>query len=205
MLSHTEAFMPTATMTPHPDTACAAAVKELSFEAVYDEHVDFVWRSAIRLGVGTAAADDVVQQVFLVVHRRLGAFEGRSSLKSWIFAILLRVAREHCRSIKRKSPHLAAGSIDPDSIADDEDNPYESLSRAEALRLIDELLRSMDYDKRVVFVLAEIEQMTAAEIGEVTGLNAKAVYSRVRAARTDFERAAAAMRRRGLGGRTWAT
>ena len=193
--------MRTATLTP-PDAACAVAGADLSFDAVYDEHVDFVWRSAVRLGVGAAAADDVVQQVFLVVHRRLRTFAGRSSLKTWLFSILLRVVREHGRGVRRKSPHLAQPSIDPDSIADGGNNPYESLSHAEALRLIDELLQSLDYDKRIVFVLAEIEEMTAHEIGDVTGLTEQAVYSRLRAARTDFERAAAAVRRRGLGGPT---
>jgi RNA polymerase sigma-70 factor (ECF subfamily) len=171
---------------------------EISFGRLYEEHVDFVWRSAVRLGVDEAAADDVVQQVFLVVHRRLGEFEGRSSMKTWLFSILLRVAREHRRAVRRKSPHLAHEPVDPDLVADSAVNPHEALSRAEASRTIDVLLDSLDEEKRAVFVMAELEEMTAPEIGEATGLSAKAVYSRLRAARTDFERAAAALRRRAL-------
>src|SRR4051794_16597314 len=76
-----------------------------TFEEVYEEHFSFVWRAARRLGAPAAAVDDVVQEVFLVVHRRLPEFAGRSSLKTWLFAIVLRVVRDHRRSLRRKSPH----------------------------------------------------------------------------------------------------
>jgi RNA polymerase sigma-70 factor (ECF subfamily) len=89
--------------------------------------------------------------------------------------------------------------VDPDLVAAGALNPHEALSRAEASRTIDLLLESLEGDKRVVFVMAELEGMTAREIGLVTGLEPSAVYSRLRAARTDFERAAAALRRRELG------
>jgi RNA polymerase sigma-70 factor (ECF subfamily) len=167
---------------------------------VYGDHVDFVWRNAIRLGVAEAAADDVAQQVFLVVHRRLSEFEGRSSVKTWILSILLRVVREYQRGVRRKTPHWLHDPVDPDLVPDTADDPHEALTRAEAARVIDELLDSLDQDKRVVFVLAELEQMTAREISEATGLTPRAVYSRLRAARTDFERAAARVRRRALRG-----
>ncbi len=167
-----------------------------SFEWIYEAHVDFVWRSALRLGVDAALVDDVVQQVFLTVHRRLAAFEGRSSLKTWIFSILLRTAHEHRRTLRRKSPHWKEGPVDPDGIPSADASPHEALARAEAWRVVDHLLDSLEGEKRVVFVLAELEQMSAKEIGEVTGLAPQAVYSRLRAAREDFERAAARMRRR---------
>ncbi len=80
----------------------------------------------------------------------------------------------------------------PDAAA----HPDYALERAEASRLIDRLLESLVGDKRVVFVMAELEQMTAGEIALATGLDTKAVYSRLRAARIDFERAAARLRRR---------
>lgn len=167
-----------------------------TFEWVYDEHIEFIWRSARRLGVNEGAIDDVVQQVFLVVHRRFGEFESRSSLKTWLFAILLRVVREHRRSLRRKSPHWFGPRVDTDALADDSgrSSPAEALERAEAWRILERLLESLEGDKRVVFVMMEIEQMTAAEVSEATGLPPSAVYSRLRAARTDFERAAARLR-----------
>jgi RNA polymerase sigma-70 factor, ECF subfamily len=168
---------------------------EATFESVYSNYVDFVWRSALRLGVDEAAADDVVQQVFLVVYRRLDGFAWQSTLRTWLFAILLRVVQEHRRSVRRKSPHLAHESIDPDLVPNGAGNPHDALSRAEASRTIDILLDSLTGDKRIVFVMAELEEMTAAEISIATGLTTNVVYSRLRAARMDFECAAAALRR----------
>jgi RNA polymerase sigma-70 factor (ECF subfamily) len=169
-----------------------------SFSGLYDHYVDFVWRSARRLGVQDDAADDVVQQVFVVVHRRLSEFEGRASVKSWLFAILLRVVQDHRRSLRRKSPHLAAEALDPDALpaATGASDPYEALSRAEASHLINQLLECLDKERRAVFVMAELEQMTPAEIAEALGVDAKVVYARLRAARADFEEAAARLRKR---------
>jgi RNA polymerase sigma-70 factor (ECF subfamily) len=181
---------------PCAPASSSAAAPALTFERVYDENVDFVWRSARRLGVPGLDVDDVTQRVFLVVHKRLGEFEGRSSLKTWLFSIVLNAVREHHRSARRKSPHWFAEASDPDTVPDAGAPPDHALERAEASRLIDRLLESLDGDKRVVFVMAELEQMTAGEIALATGLDTKAVYSRLRAARIDFERAAARLRRR---------
>jgi RNA polymerase sigma-70 factor (ECF subfamily) len=179
----------------------------LEFEQIYDQNVDFVWRSARRVGVSEDALDDIVQQVFMVVHRRLEEFEGRSSLKTWVFSILLRVVKDHRRSLRRKSPHQLEKQepIEVDTVADPGSDPFEALSRAEAAAVIEELLDCLEEDKRVVFVLAELEQMTAPEIAEAPGLEPKVVYSRLRAARTDFERAAAQLRQRSLWQRAQAT
>lgn len=92
--------------------------EEASFECVYSMHVEFLWRSASRLGLDESAADDVVQQVFLVVYKSLDAFEGRSTLKTWIFSILLRVAQDHRRAIRRNRPHLVSEAVNPDLVAD---------------------------------------------------------------------------------------
>ena len=169
-----------------------------TFSRLYDDHVDFLWRSARRLGVGEDAADDVVQQVFVVVHRKLSEFEGRASVKSWLFAILLRVVQDHRRSLRRRSPHLSSEPMDPDALpaASGASDPYEALSRAEASRLINELLECLEEERRVVFVMAELEQMTPAEIAEALEVDAKVVYARLRGARADFEEAASRLRKR---------
>ncbi len=175
--------------------AVGAGSTGMTFDELYDDHIDFVWRSARRLGLDESAADDAVQQTFLVVHRRWPEFEGRSRAKTWIFAILLRVVSDHRRTLRRKSPHMFHAPVDVDLLQDGAAGPQEALLRAEASRTIDRLLEALDEDKRVVFVLAELEDMTADEIGQATGLDRQAVYSRLRAARTDFERAAARFRR----------
>ncbi len=169
-----------------------AMTKPLDFEAIYDDHFDFVFRNVRRLGVPEAHVDDAVQEVFLVVHRRLAEFEGRSSLKTWIFGILARVAADYRRSLRRKSPHLRSpgGVVEPDTILSDRDGPHETIERAEGVRLLHALLDELDDDKRVVLVLAELEQMSSPEIAESLGCNLNTVYARLRAARREFEQAA---------------
>jgi RNA polymerase sigma-70 factor (ECF subfamily) len=174
------------------------AVRErLDFAAVYDAHFSYVWRSARRLGVHPDSIDDVVQDVFVVVHRRLADFEGRSSLKTWMFGIVLRVVRDHRRSIRRKRLGADARSdSELDMLPDANATPFERLEQVEAARLVDTLLDRLDDEKREVFVLAELEGMTVPEIAEITSANVNTVYSRLRAARKEFEAAVQRMKAR---------
>jgi RNA polymerase sigma-70 factor, ECF subfamily len=173
--------------------------RPLAFEEVYEEHFDFVWRSARRLGVHEGAVDDVVQETFLVVHRRLAEFEGRSTVKTWLFGILLRVARDHRRHTRRKAPHSIRpeGPTDPETLsAGAEQGPHERAAKTEAVKTLHAILDELDDDKREVFVLAELEQMTAPEMADALGVNLNTIYSRLRAARHEFEQAVARHRAR---------
>src|SRR5262245_35620338 len=101
-----------------------AAPPALSFEAVYDEHAETVSRGLRRLGVPDASVDDALQDVFVVVHRRLGEFEGRSTLRTWLFGIALGVARNYRRSARRRAPEGAhAAPVDDDLPAPDSRGP----------------------------------------------------------------------------------
>ena len=167
-----EGHLPAATAQPKPPP----------FEEIYETYFTYVWRSAHRLGIPESGVDDVVQEVFVVVHRRLAEFEQRSTLKTWLYGITLRVAREHRRSTSRKSPQGSAHEpTDPD----------EAAAKAQAVRLVNALLDTLDDDKREAFVLSELEQLSAPEIAEATGVNLNTVYSRIRAARQEFAEAAA--------------
>jgi RNA polymerase sigma-70 factor (ECF subfamily) len=158
----------------------------LELTAVYDEHFAFVWRSLRRLGVPDRLLDDAAQDVFIVVHRRLGEFEGRSTLKSWLFGIARRVAHDHRRRISRKERTEELPEMLPDPRAG---TPEVEAARAQAVKVLHELLAGLDDDKREVFVLAELEQMTVPEIADAIGANVNTVYSRLRAARAAFEAA----------------
>src|SRR5580704_17504684 len=91
---HSRAMQPERSAAPADSAEKPAVPFELpSFEAVYDEYFPYIWRSVQRLGVAVSQADDAVQEVFIVVHRKLPSFEGRSSIKTWLYGITLRVAR----------------------------------------------------------------------------------------------------------------
>ena len=158
-----------------------------SFVEVYDEWFDFVYRSVRRLGVRDAMVDDAVQDVFIVVHRRLPDFEGRSTVKTWLFGIALRVVKDYRRRAVRKEQ-----PTEPlrESLVDARRGcPHAAAQNAEAIRVLHAVLDAMDDDKRAIFVLAELEQMSSPEIAEALDLKLNTVYSRLRAARATFEMA----------------
>jgi len=162
-----------------------------SFDQIYDEHLAFVWRSMQRLGVRAPELDDAIQEVFLVIHRRLPTFEGRSSVKTWVFGIVLRVARTFRRTARRH-PEVATPTTEEDCTVESRDPdplPDEQAEHHEAVRLLDELLEEIGEEKREVFILAELEQMTAPEISEAVGISVTNVYARLTAARRAFEQA----------------
>lgn len=170
--------------------------ESLSFDAVYDAHFAFVWRSVRRLGVPESAIDDVVHDVFLVVHRRLADFEGRSSVRSWLFGIALHVVRDLRRTLRRKPALLGGASRadgeDMDSVVDSSAlRQDDSVAKGEAVKLLHAVLDAMADERREVFILAELEQMSVTEIADAIGTNVNTMHSRLRAARADFERAIA--------------
>lgn len=167
------------------------------FDEIYEAWFDYVWRTARRLGVPEASLDDVTQEVFLVVHRRLAAFEGRSKLKTWLFAIVYRVVRDHRRRAARSS--TVGPPVEELGLASERPGPLEGAERAQAGRVLHALLDAMPDAQREVFVLAELEGLTAPEIVAVTGAKLNTVYSRLRLARAAFE-AGVAERRAGARG-----
>jgi RNA polymerase sigma-70 factor, ECF subfamily len=164
-----------------------------TFAEIYETYFPFVWRSARRLGVLEANVADVTQEVFVVVHRRLPGFEGRSSVKTWLSGTIFNVVRAHRRHMRAKHPHAIGdgAAAEFDSLTDPAAGPHEIASRAEAACLLERLLSVLDDDKREVFVLAELEEMGAPEIALALGAPVNTIYSRLRIARQEFASAAA--------------
>ncbi len=159
------------------------------FEALYDQHFVFVWKSLRRLGVPPGNMDDAAQDVFLVVHRKLEGFEGRSTVRTWLFGIAHLVALGY-----RKQRVMPAAPEPPDELASPGASPLERAAHGEALRFVEGFLDTLDDLKRPIFILAELEQMHAPEIADALGVKLNTVYSRLRLARQAFQ---AALKRRG--------
>jgi RNA polymerase sigma-70 factor (ECF subfamily) len=167
--------------------------RPLAFDQVYDAHAAFVWRILRGMGVSQAVVEDAVQDVFMVVHRRLGEFDGLGSLKTWLFQIAYRTACAYRRKQRR------AGDHEPfdDRVEASTRTPAEEVERRETLSLVAHLLDGLDDEKRAVIVLADIEEMTAPEIAVVTGTPLNTVYTRLRRARSELSQALRANQRRG--------
>lgn len=168
----------------------------VSVAATYDAYFDFVWCALRRLGVQPYQLEDAVQDVFVVVQRRAADFEGRSSVKTWLFGIALRVAKDYRRRQVKQGAEVGA---DDDALVGTHPDPREAALQAEAAALIQALLDGLDEDRRVVFVLTELEEFTAAEIAETLGIGINTVYSRLRLARRDVTQALQRYRARQTG------
>jgi RNA polymerase sigma-70 factor (ECF subfamily) len=184
--------------TPAGLSGSAATVYEtaapLTFQEVYDGNVDYVWKTVCRLGVHGPSVEDAVQEVFVVVHRKLASFERRSSMRTWLFQIARRVVHDHRRTVRRKEHPPGPNESVPDLgavAADESSSPDASAQRAEAARVLYKLLDNLDTDQREVFILAELDQLAAPKIAQVLGINVNTVYSRLRLSREAFNAALA--------------
>jgi RNA polymerase sigma-70 factor (ECF subfamily) len=168
------------------------------FEEIYRAELGFVWRGVRGLGVGEEAVDDVVQEIFMTAHRTLARFEGRSSVRTWLSGIMLNVVRHHRRSRVRRHAYEGAGhsETEVESLPATGTDPHELALAREQTRLLERILDELDDKKREILVLAELEELSAGEIGEILGLGLNSVYSRLRLARADFAQAAARYRAR---------
>ena len=152
------------------------------FDEVYREHAAYVWRLGRAMGVSLLHIDDVVHDVFLVVYRRLPDFDPQRSLRAWLGGITRRVVGHLERKRSREGRRLRA-LPDPPSPP----TPHETLQRADAARLVEVFLGTLDEDKRMAFFLMDVEGLTAPEVAAVCGTNPRTVYSRARVARQRFE------------------
>lgn len=157
---------------------------DAGFEAAYREHHPFVWRILRHLGVPDLLIDDLVQDVFLVAYRRWDRYDPLSSLRSWLYGIARRVTADVRRGARRREARLAA--VDAPTGPPD---PEDMLAEAQAADFVDRFLAGLGEDQREVFVLAEVEHLTAPEIAAATGAKLNTVYSRLRLARAQFDRA----------------
>ena len=146
---------------------------------VFDEHARYVIRTLRHLGVKESDVEDVAQEVFVTVHRKLPEFEGRSKLRTWLYAICLRVASDH----RRRAYVVRERVTDNPPVDDGERTGNEPDSSLESRAFVQELLDGLDDDKRAVLVLYEIEGLTMREVADVVGCPLQTAYSRLHAAR----------------------
>jgi RNA polymerase sigma-70 factor (ECF subfamily) len=167
-----------------------------TFDEVYADNFRSVWSGARRLGIPSNAIDDVVQEVFVAVHRQLDTCQ-TGHVKAWVFSILVRVVWNYRRTRQRKGAgHALASSVDdPDSLVTNGESPLDKLLKREAASLLRRVLDNLGEARASLFVMSELEGMTAPEISSATDANLSTVYGRLRAMRLEFDRQLHLLRR----------
>lgn len=153
--------------------------------ALAETYLSAVWRFLRRLGLTPADADDAAQEVFLTAVDKFEAIRPGSE-RAYLFAIAVRVASRRRRSERTYGQRAVA--LDVDAFAAAGMGSDEVVERRRALEMLDRALAELDEEKRTVFVLYELEEMTAQEIADVTNLPIGTVASRLRRAREQFQK-----------------
>lgn len=163
-------------------------MSDSAFIAAYRQHFRFAWRLCRSLGVSTADVDDVVHDVFIVVRKRLAKRDPDIPLRAWLGRVARNVVLHHHRSAARRNARLRRVA-EPRA----DRMPDEELSVREAAELLERFLTHLEPKKREVFVLMEIEGMSAPEVAVVVGAKTATTYTRLRAARQEFAAYVAAL------------
>jgi RNA polymerase sigma-70 factor, ECF subfamily len=147
--------------------------------AIFKEHHRFVWRVLSHLGVQAGDLEDALQEVFVVVHRRLRDYREQDRIRAWLYAICVRVAKGFRRSLLRRRIHLTG--VAPEEPR--EPRQPEDLANQEALALAQRLLEALPEKQRAVFLLYEVEQMPMSEVALAVDCPLPTAYARLRKAR----------------------
>ena len=162
-----------------------------TLEEVYRAHARFVWRAVRRFGVPDGSVEDVMQEVFLVVRRRLHEYDGRAAMTTWLYSIARGVASNHRRRRLREDQRIRLVDPQPAPAPD----PEHTTAENEAAAFVREFVQTLDDDKRLIFELVDLEGQSVADVARATGIKLNTAYSRLRLAREAFQRAVDAWKR----------
>ena len=161
----------------------------MDIEGIYDEHFDLVWRTLQRFGVSEHEREDAAQDVFLIVHRKADSFEERSTVKTWLYGISRRVAKDYRRRNTRKPPP----KVPLDELATLRPSPRQEAARREAAELVEAIVSQFHEDSREIFLMTFFDDMTVPEIAMALNLNLNTVYTKLRRAKAKFEQECASL------------
>ena len=163
----------------------ATAGLPLDVAAIHAAHADFVWATLHRMGVREADLADMLQEVFVVVHRRGSTYDGECRMTSWLFGICVRVAAGYRRRayVRRERPTANL----PELAGSAEGSPEHAASMNQARARLAAVLDTLTPDRRAVFVMFELEGMGTEAIAAMLDVPVGTIYSRLHQARKDFE------------------
>jgi RNA polymerase sigma-70 factor (ECF subfamily) len=160
-----------------------------TLQAIYQQHFSFVWSTARNLGATMDVVDDVVQDVFIVVHFKLDSLRQVESIRSWLYGITRRTLSEYRRACRNRSNAEARLSTELRTNHPVQASPHDLAEQHADLDRLQTLLAELDEKKREVFVMVEVLGMTIPEVVEVIDVPLDTAYSRLRKARQAFEAA----------------
>jgi RNA polymerase sigma-70 factor (ECF subfamily) len=168
----------------------------LTVAEVHKRHGEFIWKTLYRMGVRSPHLEDVYQEVFLVVHRRLDSYAGHCAITTWLFEVCFRVAAGYRRRAHFRREQLVPDAASVSYVAAPTPTPEREVEKRQAADRLQDILSTLNLEQRVVFTMFELEGLTCDQIGENIGVPVGTVYSRLHRARKAFLRALSRQRAR---------
>lgn len=166
-----------------PQSQAKPDARWASLTDLYREHGSLVFRFLRRRGVLERDLDDAVQEVFVVAWRKLHTLRPDASARGWLLSIAYRVGGHALRDRKKAIDNEG----DPDPLPAPQASPEDATARAEAAAVVRDFVSGLEDSRRQVFLLSEVDGLTAPEIAQVTETNLNTVYTRIRAVRRLFD------------------
>jgi RNA polymerase sigma-70 factor (ECF subfamily) len=169
---------------PLPATAESASDAMRVRDAI-EAHYDSLYRTALRFGVPPTDAEDLLQEVFFAFSRRTGDVPAETE-RAFLFGTMVRMVLMRRRTFVRRREEIVDSSS-MEQLVGDTPTPEDDAERRDAIVVLDRVLSKMPDELRIVFTMCEIEEITMKEVGQILGVPAGTVGSRLFRARTMFE------------------
>ncbi|WP_162532247.1 RNA polymerase sigma factor [Candidatus Scalindua japonica] len=153
-----------------------------AFESIYNEYSGFVYNVALRVVNSADEAQEVTQEVFLTVYRKLKSFKFKSSLKTWIYRITVNMAIDYARKRSKERDHSELYT-ENNKRQKTIDTVSEEIEREQQEKTISTLLETLNPDQRACIVLRSIEGLSYQEIADALNININTVRTRIKRAR----------------------
>jgi RNA polymerase sigma-70 factor (ECF subfamily) len=163
----------------------AVAQSGLNLEALYAAELRCIYSFLHRLGARGTDLEDLAHDVFVTALRRWSAFDPSRPVRPWLLGIAFRVMADFRRK-GSSSREIADGSVEQSQAPSLQESAEDRVDRREKQELIQEALESLEPDRRAVFVMFELEGISAADISESLGTPVATTYSRLRVGREEF-------------------
>ena len=156
---------------PPADTSCLE---------VFEREVDYLFNTLRRLGVSPAEAEDLAQEVFVVLHRHWPTFDTSRPIRPYLFGIAVRIVAAHRRRYSRETLFAEVDTQDCGA------SPESSLQHKESVALLTAALERVPLSRSAVIILHDLDEVPVAEIARNLAITRFGVYSRLRRGRREL-------------------
>jgi RNA polymerase sigma-70 factor, ECF subfamily len=160
-----------------------------ALKILVDEYAPVIFRFAFNVCRNQDRAEHTTQETFVSLLSKLDQFDHKSKFSTWLYTIV----SNHCLMLARSNKSRRAipigdedGAVSEEALGVADEDPHTSLERSDMRLHLDNAIKKLPEDYRVVFVLRDLEGLSTEEVSQITNLSVPAVKSRLHRARASL-------------------